>query len=40
MDYFLTEEQREIRDLTRRIAEEKVLPVRAEYDETGEFPWE
>ena len=40
MDHFLTEEQREIRDLTRRIAEEKILPIRAEYDETGEFPWE
>jgi len=40
MDHFLTEEQREIRDLTRRIAEQKILPIRAEYDETGEFPWE
>lgn len=40
MDHFLTEEQREIRDLTRRIAEQKILPNRAEYDETGEFPWE
>jgi len=40
MEYFLTEEQKEIRDLTRRVAEEKILPVRAEYDETGEFPWE
>ncbi|MCE5312652.1 MAG: acyl-CoA dehydrogenase family protein [Nitrospiraceae bacterium] len=40
MDYFLTEEQQMIRDLARQIAEEKVLPVRAELDETGEFPWE
>jgi alkylation response protein AidB-like acyl-CoA dehydrogenase len=40
MDYFLTEEQSEIRDLTRRIAEEKILPVRGEYDENGEFPWD
>jgi alkylation response protein AidB-like acyl-CoA dehydrogenase len=40
VEYFLTEEQREIRDLARRIAEEKILPVRAEYDETGEFPWD
>jgi len=40
MDYFLTEEQRNIRALARRIAEEKVVPVRAELDETGTFPWD
>ncbi len=40
MDYFLTEEQQMIRDLARQIAEEKVVPVRAELDEKEEFPWE
>ena len=40
MDYFLTEEQQMVRDLARQIAEEKVVPVRAELDETGEYPWE
>ncbi|MBA7665071.1 Acyl-CoA dehydrogenase [subsurface metagenome] len=40
MEYFLTEQQKEIRALTRTIAEEKVLPVRAELDEKEEFPWE
>jgi butyryl-CoA dehydrogenase len=40
MDYFLTEEQLEIRDLARQIAEEKVKPARAELDEKEEFPWE
>lgn len=40
MDYFLTEEQRMIKDLARQIAEEHVKPVRGELDETGEFPWE
>ncbi|KAF0179878.1 MAG: acyl-CoA dehydrogenase short-chain specific [Nitrospirae bacterium] len=40
MDYFLTEEQIIIRDLARQIAREKIVPVRAELDETGEFPWE
>ncbi len=40
MDYFLTEEQMMIKDLARQIAEEKVVPVRAELDETGEFPWD
>jgi len=38
MDYFLTEEQIMIRDLARQIAKEKILPVRAELDEKGEFP--
>lgn len=40
MDYFLSEDQKSIQKLARRIAEEKVLPVRAELDETGQFPWE
>src|SRR3990172_12510616 len=29
-----------IRDLARKIAQEKVVPVRAELDEKEEFPWE
>jgi alkylation response protein AidB-like acyl-CoA dehydrogenase len=40
LDYFLTEQQNEIRKLTRTIAEEQVLPVRAALDEKEEFPWE
>jgi butyryl-CoA dehydrogenase len=40
MDYFLSEEQIMIKDLARQIAEEKIIPVRAELDEKGEFPWE
>jgi len=40
VEYFLTEQQREIKNLTRTIAEEKILPVRAELDEKEEFPWE
>ena len=39
MDYFLTEEQKHIRALARRIAEEKIVPIRAELDEKQEFPW-
>ncbi len=38
MEYFLTEQQKTIKSLARRIAEEKVLPVRAELDEKEEFP--
>ena len=40
MNYFLTPDQETIRDLARKIAEEKVKPVRAELDEKEEFPWE
>jgi len=39
MDYFLTEEQMMVRELARRIAEEKIKPVREYYDESEEFPW-
>ncbi len=40
MEYFLTDEQEMIRDLARRIAEEKIAPVALELDESGEFPWD
>lgn len=40
LDYLLTEEQQMVRNLARKVALEKVLPKRAEWDETGEFPWE
>jgi len=40
LDYFLTEQQKTIKELARRIAEERVLPVRAELDEKEEFPWD
>ncbi|MQY65987.1 MAG: acyl-CoA dehydrogenase [Clostridia bacterium] len=39
MEYFLSEEQKMICELARRIAEEKIKPVREHYDETEEFPW-
>ncbi len=40
MEYFLSEQQKTIKGLARRIAEEKILPVQAELDETEEFPWD
>lgn len=39
MEYFLTEPQKTIKGLARRIAEERILPVRTELDEKEEFPW-
>jgi butyryl-CoA dehydrogenase len=40
MEYGFTDEQKEIIELTRKIAKEKILPVRAELDETETFPWD
>ena len=40
MDYLFSEEQVMIRDLARKIADEKIRPVAAKYDESGEFPWD
>src|SRR5664279_3230244 len=40
MDYGLNETQVMIRDLCRQIAEEKIKPIRAHYDESNEFPHE
>ena len=40
MEYFLTDEQKMIKDLCRKIAEEKIKPIAAELDEKEEFPWE
>lgn len=39
MEYFLSEEQQMMVDLARKIAQEKIKPVREHYDETEEFPW-
>jgi len=39
LEYCLDEQQETLRGLARRIAEERILPIRAELDETEEFPW-
>ncbi|MGE5309310.1 MAG: acyl-CoA dehydrogenase family protein [Deltaproteobacteria bacterium] len=40
MNYLLTDEQKMIKELAHKIAEEKVRPVAAKYDKSEEFPWE
>jgi alkylation response protein AidB-like acyl-CoA dehydrogenase len=40
MEYFLTDEQKEMRDIARRIAVEKMEPLREKYDEEATFPWD
>lgn len=40
MDYLLSDEQKMIRELSHKIAEEKLRPVAAKYDQTQEFPWD
>jgi alkylation response protein AidB-like acyl-CoA dehydrogenase len=39
LEYFLNEQQKAIKRLARAIAEEKILPVRAELDQKEEFSW-
>ena len=36
----LSEEQRELRELVRRLTADKIAPRAAEIDESGEFPWD
>ncbi len=38
--YYLTDDQRAIRDLARAIARERIAPLAAHVDETGEYPHE
>ena len=40
MDYLLTEEQKMVQELARKIAEEKIKPVAAKYDQTEDYPWD
>jgi butyryl-CoA dehydrogenase len=40
MDYLLTEEQKMVQELCRKIAEEKIRTVAAKYDQSGEYPWD
>jgi alkylation response protein AidB-like acyl-CoA dehydrogenase len=40
IDYLFNEDQVMIRDMCREIADEHIKPVRAQYDESAEFPWE
>jgi len=40
MDYLFTDEQKMIKELSHRIAEEKIRPVAAKHDQSEEFPWE
>ena len=40
MEYFLTEDQLEMQEIARKIALEKMLPLREKYDEEGIFPWD
>jgi len=40
MDYLLTEEQKMVQELARKIAEEKIRPVAAKHDQSEEYPWD
>jgi len=40
MDYFLTEDQLEMQEIARMIAQERMKPVSEQYDKDGTFPWD
>jgi len=40
MDYLLTDEQKMIKELAHKIAEEKIRPSTAKYDISEEYPWD
>jgi len=40
LEYFLNEQQKTVKSLARMVAEQRILPVRAELDEKEEFPWD
>ncbi len=40
MEYFLSDKEKIVAETAREFAEKYIRPVRAEFDETGEFPWE
>jgi butyryl-CoA dehydrogenase len=40
MDYLLSDEQKMVQELTRKIAEEKIAPAAAKYDISEDYPWD
>ncbi|MCB5225092.1 MAG: acyl-CoA dehydrogenase family protein [Candidatus Cloacimonadaceae bacterium] len=40
MNYFLNDDQLEMKEIARRIADEKMRPLSEKYDEEGIFPWD
>jgi len=40
LEYFLSDQQKTLKGLARQMAEQRILPVRAELDEREEFPWD
>uniref|UniRef100_A0A1B6DC14 Medium-chain specific acyl-CoA dehydrogenase, mitochondrial n=1 Tax=Clastoptera arizonana TaxID=38151 RepID=A0A1B6DC14_9HEMI len=40
MSFELNETQREFQELARKFTEEEIIPVAAEHDRTGAFPWD
>ncbi|XP_054010207.1 medium-chain specific acyl-CoA dehydrogenase, mitochondrial-like [Hylaeus anthracinus] len=39
-NFALSETQREMQDLARKFTREEIIPVAAEYDRTGKYPWD
>ncbi|CAG9137246.1 unnamed protein product [Plutella xylostella] len=39
VNFELSEEQQALQDLARKFTKEEIIPVAAQYDKTGEYPW-
>lgn len=40
ISFELSDEQKEFQDVARKFTREEIIPVAAQYDKTGEYPWE
>lgn len=38
-NFALTETQKEMKDVAEKFTREEIIPVAAEYDRSGEYPW-
>lgn len=40
LNFDLSDEQKEIQTLTRKFVRDEIIPVAAQLDKTGEYPWQ
>lgn len=40
ISFSLTEEQKSIQEMARKFTKDEIIPVAAEHDQTGKYPWE
>lgn len=40
ISFELSDEQKEFQDVARKFTRDEIIPVAAQFDKTGEYPWE